>query len=249
MRRTYHALLTFTCSVAFVVPSSAASIRGRVTLASPAPANPVIRMGADPVCAALARGTGKLPVQQFVVTDGKGGLANVFLSLQGVFPATKPSTAPVTISQQTCVYEPRVVGAQVGQTLAIANLDATLHNLHSLSPQNPFNVSQPRSGMVFNIVLKAADAMMRLKCDVHSWMVGYVGVVSHPYFAVSASDGSYVIGNAPPGRYTMKTWHERFGEQTTTVTVVPSRDTVLDLAYDPAAKPRFEQRVASLDVP
>src|SRR5215213_4116845 len=61
------------------------TIKGHVKLAGPAPANPPIRMGADPLCARLARESGKRPVQEFVVTDASGGLANAFVELQGTF--------------------------------------------------------------------------------------------------------------------------------------------------------------------
>ena len=248
----------FVAFVAFGVQGSAqvapagaktGTIKGHVILSGRPPANPVIRMGADPVCAALARRTGSMPTQRLVETDGKGGLANVFVSLQGDFPSTPVSTEPVTINQRTCQYLPRVVGARVGQTLKIVNQDTTLHNLHSLSTKNVFNATQPQSGMVFTYTLKAAETMMRVKCDVHNWMFGYVGIVTHPYFAVSGADGTFTIANVPPGRYTIKSWHERFGEQTTTVTVTAGRETALGFTYDSTAKPKSTARLLDLNVP
>jgi plastocyanin len=196
-------------------------------------------MGADPVCAALARATGKRPVQSIVLSDGKGGLGNTFVSLQGSFRDVPAAPADaVTIVQRTCQYEPRVVGVRVGQTLKIVNNDMTLHNLHSQSTKNGFNVAQPKSGMVFTYVPKTPEVMMRLTCDVHSWMHGYVAVVAHPYFAVSGTDGAFTIANVPPGQYTVKTWHERFGEQTRTVTVAAGRAVTLDISYNPTARPQ-----------
>jgi hypothetical protein len=50
-------------------------------------------------------------------------------------------------------------------------------------------------------------------------MNAYVGVLDHPYFAVSKPDGSFSIGNLPPGKYTLAAWHERLGKQTLEVTV------------------------------
>jgi hypothetical protein len=101
---------------------------------------------------------------------------------------------------------------------------------------------------VFTFALKAADVMMRLTCDVHSWMHGYIGVVAHPYFAVSGGDGAFTIANVPAGRHTIRMWHERFGEMTRTVTVTGGRVTNLDANYDAAAKPKAA-RVVSLQVP
>jgi len=229
--------------------AKAGTITGHVRLMGAAPGNPIIRMGADPVCAALARSSGSPPVQQFSMVDAKGGLANTYIALQGSFPNTPVSTEPVTINQRTCVYLPRVVAGRVGQTLKIVNQDTTLHNLHSMSLKNVFNVTQPKSGMVFTYTLKSPETMMRLKCDVHSWMLGYIGVSAHPYVAVSGGDGAFSITNVPPGRYSVKTWHERFGEQTRMVTVTAGATTTLDLNYSSTATPKAAQVFEDLIVP
>ena len=57
------------------------------------------------------------------------------------------------------------------------------------------------------------------KCDVHGWMNAYVGVLDHPYFAVTKTDGMFSIPNLPPGTYTLAAWHERLGTQTQSITV------------------------------
>jgi plastocyanin len=234
-----------------VAPGNAktGTITGHVKMMGSAPGNPVIRMGADPVCAALARSSGALPIQQFVIVDGNGGVANTYVALQGTFAATPVSTEPITINQRNCVYLPRVIAGRVGQTLKIVNQDTTLHNLHSLSLKNVFNVTQPKSGMVFSYTLKTPETMVRLKCDVHSWMLGYIGVSSHPYFAVSGNDGSFTIANVPPGRYTIKTWHERFGEQTHMVTVTAGGTATSDFTYNGAATPKATRMIEDLVVP
>src|SRR5690349_18775406 len=71
--------------------AKAGSITGHVKLLGSAPGNPVIRMGGDPVCAALARSSGALPVQQLALVDAAGGVANTYIALQGTFPATPVS--------------------------------------------------------------------------------------------------------------------------------------------------------------
>jgi hypothetical protein len=63
------------------------------------------------------------------------------------------------------------------------------------------------------------EIMVPLRCDVHGWMNAYAGVVPHPFFAVSAADGSFTIKGLPPGAYTIEAWHERLGTQTMKVTV------------------------------
>ena len=163
---------------------------------------------------------GKRPIQEIVAATADGSLANVFVSLQGSFPATPVPAEPVTIDQRACVYVPRVVGARVGQTLQVRNSDELLHNVHGVSAQgNDFNVSQPKAGIVRELPLKNPEMMLRVTCDVHRWMTAFVGVVSHPYFATTGGAGTYTIDNVPAGTHTIQAWHEQFGVVTQTVRV------------------------------
>jgi len=224
------------------------TIKGHVKLMGPAPANPPIRMGADPLCAKLARESGKRPVQEFVVTDGSGGLVNAFVELQGTF-ANVPAEPkdPVVITQRGCVYSPRVAGIRVGQTLRLVNADTLLHNLHGVSAKNNgFNETQPKSGMVNNFVMKTAETMMHLTCDVHSWMSAYVGVETHPYFAVSGADGSFTIASAPAGKRTIRAWQERYGWITRTIDVKAGATTTIDLSYTGTEKPATKAREVTI---
>ncbi len=214
------------------------TIRGHVRLEGPAPANPIIRMGADPRCAAAARTQGARPVQQLVLRAADGGLANAFVDVQGSFPATPVPTTPVQINQQGCVFAPRVIGARAGQMLQVRNGDMTVHNVHSVSNKgNDFNTSQPVTGMTSRFALKSAETMLRLKCDIHSWMVAYVGIVTHPYFAVSDAAGSFQIVNVPVGTYTIRAWHERYGLATRKVQVKAGAVVSLDFSYEGTEKP------------
>jgi len=59
------------------------------------------------------------------------------------------------------------------------------------------------------------------KCDVHSWMTAYVGVLDHPYFAVTERDGTFDLKTLPPGIYTIEAVHEKLGRATQQVTIAP----------------------------
>jgi plastocyanin len=206
------------------------AIKGHIRVNGKVPGNPVIRMGMDPMCAAL--NAGKRPIQEIVAATADGSLANVFVSLQGSFPAAPVPAEPVTIDQRACVYVPRVVGARVGQTLQVRNSDELLHNVHGVSAQgNDFNVSQPKAGMVRELPLKHPEMMLRVTCDVHRWMTAFVGVVSHPYFATTDGAGTYTIDNVPAGTHTIQAWHEQFGVVTQTVRVTAGSTSTVDFAY------------------
>ena len=212
------------------------TIKGHIRLTGKSPGNPIIRMGMDPMCAKI--NAGKRIVQETVVTSTDGGLANVFVKLQGTFPQTPVPTTPVSVDQHGCVYSPRVVGARVGQMLQVRNGDELLHNVHGLSVGgNGFNVSEPKAGMVQQFRLKDEEIMLKVKCDVHSWMLTFVGVVSHPYFAVSSDAGAFEIDNVPAGTYTVQTWHERYGPLTQSVRVRAAAPTTIDFNYTGSEKP------------
>jgi plastocyanin len=241
------AALAFACALLLVVaggpstaPASAqgaatGTIAGRVRLLGPAPANPLIRMGADPRRRRAARG--QRPTQEVVLRSADGGLANAFVHLRGLFPAAPAPADPVAIDQRNCLFVPRVVGARVGQTLQITNNDATAHNLHSVSKGNAFNTSQPKQGMVYTFQLKADEVMMRIRCDIHSWMTTYVGVTTHPYFAVSAVDGAFTLARVPAGRHTIQIWHEQYGTLTQTVDVKAGATATVEFSYTGKEKP------------
>ena len=211
------------------------TITGHVKLMGPPPGNPIIRMGMDPMCAKL--NAGKRPIQEYVVVNESGALANAFVDLQGTFPNTPPPKEPVTLEQRNCVYAPRVIGARVGGTLHIVNDDPVVHNVHSGGAVNPFNFSQQKAGVTRDVTLKGPDVMMRVGCDIHSWMVAWVGVETHPYFAVSGADGTFKIDNVPAGKRTIRVWHERFGMLTQPVTVTAGKPTNVEFAYTGKEKP------------
>jgi len=240
MLRWLVSLLCAAASLPFVAAQPPAiatgSIKGRIRLTAPAPGNPIIRMGMDPRCAEATRG--KRVVQDAVVTSSDGGLANAFVHLAGSFPGAPRPAGAVTIDQQSCMYRPRVVGARVGQTIEFRNSDPTLHNVHGLSTaSNDFNVGQPVKGQLFAFQLKREEVMLHIKCDVHRWMTAYVGVVDHPYFAVSGDQGTFTIEAIPPGRHTIRAWHERYGTLTQSVDVAAGTAANVEFIYTGSEKP------------
>lgn len=192
------------------------SIAGVVNYANGDP-DTVIAMDADPVCIGLHTEDAKT---ESVVGD-EGQLANVFVYIKsGLSGSYAASGDAVVMNQEGCMYTPHVSGVQVGQTVVIRNSDPTLHNVHALPAANAeFNKGQPFQDMEFEHTFDTAEVMVRFKCDVHPWMSSYMGVVDHPFFAVSSTDGSYSIEGVPAGTYTVEAWHETLGTQTMEVTV------------------------------
>ncbi len=207
----------------------AASISGLVKLEGAiAPSTPV-QMSGDPACE--LHGRSSIPAVD-VVRGAGGELANVFVYIKdfsGNFAAPK---APVLLDQKDCMYAPHVTGLQVGQVLQIRNSDPTLHNVHAMGKVNEaFNEGQPVKGMVDEKTFEKPEVMIRFKCDVHSWMNSYVGVLPHPFFSVTAPNGAFSIQNLPPGTYTLEAWHEKFGTQTQKITVGPKESRQINFTF------------------
>jgi plastocyanin len=198
--------------------ATAGSITGKVTFAGTAPKPEPIKLNADPYC---QRTDPNLSTENELVGAG-GEVKNVFVYVKdGLGNRTFPApTTPVVLDQQGCHYTPHVLGIQVGQPLQIVNSDDTLHNVHGLAKaNNEFNQGQPIKGMQMTHTFSTKEVMIPFKCDVHNWMNAWIGVLDHPYYAVTAADGTFTIKGLPPGTYTIEAWHEKLGTQTTTVTV------------------------------
>jgi hypothetical protein len=82
-----------------------------------------------------------------------------------------------------------------------------------------FNRGQSLKGLKSTTVFTAPEVMVPFKCDVHRWMNAWVGVVEHPFYAVSGEGGAFELKGLPPGTYTIEAWHEKLGTQTQSVTI------------------------------
>ena len=215
--------------------ATAGMIEGTVMFDGVAPKNEPIKMNADPVC--LKENPTPQTQETWEVKDGK--LANVFVYIKdglGNYSYDPPS-GPVEIDQKGCRYHPHVFGIRVGQELDIVNSDPTLHNIHALPKDNQeFNTGQPIQGMKTMHMFTSPEVMVPFKCDVHGWMNAFIGVVAHPYFAVTDADGKFSLKNVPPGTYTIEAWHEKGGVQTAMVTLGAKETKTADFTYTaPAA--------------
>ena len=87
--------------------------------------------------------------------------------------------------------------------------------MHSITESNPeFNDMMPTKDMRIEKVFDKTEVPVRAKCDVHPWMTAFIGVVPHPFFAVTDATGTFTLNNVPEGEYDIEAWHEVFGRQT-----------------------------------
>jgi plastocyanin len=214
-----------------VVPAdSQAFVRGAVSFEGTPPEAESIDMSQEPFCEA-SYGEGGARTQQVLVNDGQ--LENVFVyvksGLDREFPA--PGQAK-ELDQMGCRYTPHVMGLQVGQELAILNSDSLLHNINAKPTENRgFNISQPQAGMRTTRTFAVPEVMIPVECDVHGWMNAYIGVLEHPFYAVSGSDGSFALDGLPAGEYVVEAWHERYGTMVDTVSLAVGDTAEVSFTY------------------
>jgi plastocyanin len=208
--------------------ATAGSLKGSIKIEGTPPAPQTLNRRSDPYCEQQGTAT----TQNFVVSDG--GLQNVFVYVKdglGTLKFPVPTT-PVVLDQKGCTYAPRVFGIQAGQPLEILNSDETLHNIHALPANNrEFNRGQALKGLKHTHVFTTAEVMVPFKCDVHNWMNAWVGVLDHPFYAVSRQGGAFDIQGLPPGTYTIEAWHEKLGTQTQMVTIGPNEAKELSFTF------------------
>jgi hypothetical protein len=155
-----------------------------------------------------------------VVVGGSKGLANVVASA----PNAKGAKAVKgMVDQKGCKFVPHVVVMSPGE-IEIKNSDDILHNIHTYSTANPaINKAQPKFKKTMTEKFEKPE-MIKVTCDVHSWMLGWVAVTTGPA-AVTDGDGVAKIENVPAGKQKVEVWHETLGKQTKDVDVKAGQTT------------------------
>src|SRR5262247_3535913 len=156
-------------------------------------------------------------VVEKVVVGGNKGLANAVVSVPGA-KGGAPKAVKATVDQHGCKFVPHVTAMTPGE-LDLKNSDDILHNIHTYSTANPsINKAQPKFKKMMTEKFEKPE-IIKLTCDVHSWMLGWVAVMPSPFFGVTDANGTTKIDNVPPGKYTVEAWHETLGKQTKDVEV------------------------------
>jgi plastocyanin len=219
------------------VAVAASSITGTVTFDGTAPKLSPLAMDADPACAKKH----SAPVANEALVLGSGNtMGNIMVWVSKGLPAGKTYPAPktpVVIDQNGCQYKPHVMGIMVGQPYRILNSDGVLHNIHTLPKiNNAFNKGMPATVKEASTSFDKPEAMFHIKCDVHPWMSAYLGVFTHPFYTVTATDGKFTISGLDPGTYEITAWHERLGTQTASVTVAANETKTQNFKFAIAKK-------------
>ena len=195
------------------------NLKGKFVFDGKAPAPAKLKVDKDPaVCAA----PGHVLVDESLVVDDKGGIANIVVALYLKPGSKKPELnadfaaavkTPVELDNVKCRFEPRITVVYAGQELVLKNTDPVGHNVKAnLLSNAPFNDLIPGGGKLTKTSLKVEERLpAEASCSIHPWMRGYLVVREDPYVAVSAADGTFEIKNIPAGNWTFRAWQERSG--------------------------------------
>ena len=140
------------------------------------------------------------------------GIANAIVYLDTVMTGRPFGAAPIVtkLDQLRCEFVPHLQIVRTGTHIVVSNSDKVIHNFHLfLNGKTVVNEVEPDGAPPHEITL-TETGLNYVICDVHPWMRGFVMVTSHPYYALTDSNGRYSLTNVPPGRYTLKMWRDNW---------------------------------------
>jgi plastocyanin len=135
---------------------------------------------------------------------------------RGAFEATEPGHA--VMDQRNETFVPHVLAITTGTTVDFPNSDKFYHNVFSLSKVRKFDLGRYAAGHSRPITFDR-PGIVRVFCDIHSHMNAFILVFSHPFFAMTDTEGRYRIDDVPPGTYAVIAWNEGVSSEPRTVTV------------------------------
>jgi hypothetical protein len=190
------------------VPESQAGgvITGTVTFAGNPPANPkmLVAKNAD-YCGA------EMEIPVLVVNPKNKGVKWTVVYLEGVTGGPVKEKYELNMGEpgKKCDFVQHVVAMVKNKTLVMTNTDPILHNPHTFNEKHAtvFNVALSEKGQVNEKKLRTGG-VVKLQCDSHVHMNGWVLSLDHGYFAVTDENGNFKIADVPPGKYKLVAWHE-----------------------------------------
>jgi carboxypeptidase family protein len=186
-----------TLACAQVAAAQTGNITGTITTAA---------KGAAPVRVTIDQKVcgNELP-DEAIVVDAQGHLANAVVILTGVKRAAAGETV---VMNEKCRFGPRVQLARPNANVRTTSKDPILHTTQAQTENGRtiFNVALPVPGINISKPIGAAGTV-RLNCNTHPWMRGWVFVTDQAA-AITGADGRFSIANVPPGTYEVRVWHE-----------------------------------------
>jgi len=172
--------------------------------------------------------------------DGKPANTFGLITLEPASGKWKPRTPKrVVVEQRGREFLPNLVAVSVGSTIAFPNFDTVFHNVFSTSPLASFDLGLYKAGEAREFKFDK-EGIIRLGCNLHANMSGFIAVVAAPAYVVTDEKGSFAFRRLPPGKYKLRAWSVRSRAPITQdVTIKAGKNTVdVGVAADaPAGAP------------
>jgi hypothetical protein len=166
-------------------------------------------------------------IDESLLVGKEHGLQNVLVSILDIQKGKGFADSAPILDQRDCRYSPHLVLVPARKPLTILNSDGILHSVHTHSVKNPaFNRAQSKFKKEMQETFFQPETI-KLTCDVHSWMSGWIIVQEHPYFAISGKDGYFELVDIPPGKYVVNFWHEILGVKEMVLLVEAKKQSVV----------------------
>ena len=207
------------------------TIRGLVRFQGRAPVMPPIDFSSNPQC---EREHPKLVREQTVVVNPNRTLRDAFVWIKSGLSQARwnPPSSPVKLDQVGCQYQPHVLAFMTNQELSVVNSDFVNHDVHIEAVKNgPWNDAEPPRSETIHKRFHTEEIWFPVSCGVHPWMRSYLAVVSHPFFAVTGSGGSFELKSVPPGQYVIEAIQEKFGHREQRISLAPNQTQVVNFVY------------------
>ena len=211
--------------------SNGGSITGKISFTGKDKAPQIYKVAKDTdTC-----GTENRVIDYVDVKDG--ALRNVVIYLDKVKSGKKFDKIEAKIDQKGCAFLPFFSVMTNDTNFEATNSDPVLHNIHTYeimgrAKKTVMNVSQPKQGATTKKKVKLKrGAGMKIECDAHDFMHGFVFVAKNPYYAIVADDGTYTLKDIPAGKYTVKAWHGTLGEQKGKANVAAGASATVDFTF------------------
>ncbi len=199
------------------------TIEGKVVYNGPVPTHKIIPNKDVEVC-------GGIRDEPLVEVGPDKGVKDAAVYLVDVAKgkAWPPASKPPELDNIKCRFEPNVQVIPAGP-LDVVNKDPVLHNTHGYyGKRTAFNMALPNEGQRIPTELTRAGTV-RIDCDAHGWMEGWIYVVDNPYYAITGADGKFSITDVPPGTYTLVAVQSLTGPNQQSVTVASGKPTTLTI--------------------
>ncbi len=217
-----------------------ATVRGKVAFTGnvPAPKAFELRRYYDrEYCAALSDGHGHRLLRE-VSVGSEGGLKDVVVVVEGIEKGKPFTFTDAEMEASLCQFLPFVTVVSDKRRVTVVNRDPVSHDIQGYAYDHAgvdiilHRPALKSSGTTDVVQLVKGRSVFTMQCGMHPYMQNWGYAIDNPYYAVTDSTGSFVIGDLPAGTYNIKAWHPILGTQARKITVNPNEAVLLDLSFE-----------------